>query len=49
MYDKQTFMAFVEATDIRRKYQKTLYTFGDVNLPYMFVSKPLSGKDISVM
>lgn len=38
-FDKENFKEYWRRTEVIREYQRTLYTFGDMELPYVFVAE----------
>jgi hypothetical protein len=38
-FDREKFKEYWKTTEVIREYQRTLYTFGDMELPYVFVAE----------
>ncbi len=48
-FDREKFKQYWRKTEIIREYQQTLYTFGDMRLPYVFVAEHDKFKDRTVV
>ncbi len=44
-FDQDIFKEYWKKTEVIREYQRMLYTFGDMNLPYIFVAEHSQFKD----
>jgi hypothetical protein len=48
-FDKERFKQYWRKTEVIREYQRTLYTFGDMELPYVFAAEHSRFKDRTVV
>jgi hypothetical protein len=48
-FDKEKFKEYWSRTEVIREYQRTLYTFGDMKLPYVFAAEHSRLKDRTVV
>ena len=48
-FDKEIFKEYWRRTEVIREYQRTLYTFGDMELPYVFAAEHSRFKDRTVV
>ncbi len=48
-FDKENFKEYWRRTEVIREYQRTLYTFGDMELPYVFVAEHSRFSDRTVV
>ena len=47
--DREKFKEYWRGTEVIRKYQRMLYTFGDMELPYVFVAEHNLFRDRTVV
>jgi len=48
-FDQEKFKAYWKRTEVIREYQRMLYTFGDMDLPYVFVAEHNRFRDRTVV
>jgi len=48
-FDREIFKEYWKRTEVIREYRRMLYTFGDMELPYVFVAEHSRFKDRTVV